>query len=234
MSVKDFGFREGANSTFSTMKRQILDDENKVAALQSLRGDELSLVCLLLQGRSKRRIAALLERSTRQVTSLRDGLVRRLGFRNVRELLDIAVRTGVGYDATPAQYLARYVLPQLEGAKIIAPVLRDRDWAGLILRLRNGEQVTAWIDRDETQDCGGFLTLERSGEDAEARTAAWLREAAAEKIEQLVDLIDELDGDPDVEADAIEDEGTSEDALQPTSLAPTPHVVRRRSRAQAS
>jgi hypothetical protein len=158
---------------------------------------------------------------------MRDELMGRLGFGNVRDLLEIMRATRLRHTHTPAEYLYRYVLPQLEGARIERGILAERR-CGLILNLGNGEQVIAWIDHDQKSEDGGWLTLERDEATPPQASSRWLRRVVADKVDSLIELLDELDGDADFEDDPREDEGLDEDWSMPVSLGAAIRTVLRK------
>jgi DNA-binding CsgD family transcriptional regulator len=224
----DFGLSEAATPGAFHAARERQDDERKLAKIYGLTGSELEFVSLLIQHRSPQQIGRLMGLEEHQVQWIRDSLMSRLGFHNVRDLIDIAKRTQLGFGLRPAEHLSRYVLPQLEGGHIISGILRDRDWCGLLVRLANGEQVTVWIDSSQAREEAGWVSIEGPATTNEQRSARWLYQVVSEKIEQLLALLDELDGDPDLEPEPLESDGSEELSQVRVSLGPALRTIQRK------
>jgi DNA-binding CsgD family transcriptional regulator len=178
----------------------------QVENIYCLQGRELEIVSLLVQHRTIPEMARLLGTDERSITSARQSIMARLGLRRVRDLVALAKATQLGASPTPAEHLYRYVLPQLEGARVITPILRDRDWCGLLLRLADNRQVIAWLNDDEAGAAAGWVALDAVREGESATSPTWLRKVTAQKIEALVSLLDELDGDADFEPEEDDDD----------------------------
>jgi DNA-binding CsgD family transcriptional regulator len=166
-----------------------------------LRGRDLQIVCLLIQHRSTNEMARLMDIPAAEVRRLRDGLIARLGVKNVRALIALVRETQLGGERTSAEDLYHRVLPQLEGAQIITSVLRDKDWCGLLVRLADGEEVTVWLQGNEAGDGGGWLEIDRETVSGAGQSAAAQRRAITDRIHSLLLLLVELSGDTWAEHD---------------------------------
>lgn len=62
---------------------------------------------------------------------------------------------------TNARFQFENVQPTLVGAFIVSPVMREDEWFGLMMRLRNGEIWTMWIDSDLNGEQGGWGRMAR-------------------------------------------------------------------------
>lgn len=59
-------------------------------------------------------------------------------------------------------------------------------------------------------------------------TSAALRDLIASRIEFLIEVLDRIEGDPDIEREDFEDDNTADYSVQPAVLGPKPRTIRRR------
>lgn len=121
---------------------------------------QLQVITLTCQFKSNERIARLLGTNTDRIFDLKQEAKRKLGIKNEADLRQAFWRTQYGYEQTPAQFQYEEVIPTLIGAKVLCGVLRDREFLGLMVELKDGKSCIAWLSKDEDGESAGWLDLQ--------------------------------------------------------------------------
>ena len=122
---------------------------------------ELEVLHLTADGRDLVEVSNVLLISPAAVSRHRSNICRKLGTRTILEAARIVWETRYSPQVTNARFQFEHVLPTLVGAFIVSPVMREDEWFGLMMRLRNGEIWTMWIDSDPSGEQGGWVRMAR-------------------------------------------------------------------------
>jgi DNA-binding CsgD family transcriptional regulator len=137
-----------------------LRPQDLLAAL-ALTARQEHVLFLVANGYSSKRIAWTLGWSKETVLREKDILREKLGTRALYQAaLLIRFRCFSDLSNTPAQLLYDKVLPELTGARIIEPIIRDHDWAGLMVILPDGRHANVWFNSDEDGDHAGWVVIQ--------------------------------------------------------------------------
>lgn len=128
----------------------------------SLSPQEEHVVVLVAKGMTTSKIAWTLEMSREQVMRTKQCIRRKLGTRKLSEAAFLLrFQNFDDSENTPAQALFDQVLPELTGARILGPIIRDRDWSGLMVILADGTHANMWINADGEGDHAGWAVIEK-------------------------------------------------------------------------
>jgi DNA-binding CsgD family transcriptional regulator len=178
---------------------------------------EIELLAMITAGNTDLRIAWVMETSLAVVENLRRSLEYKLDTTRLAEAGALLEARGYAPEHSPAKELAQAILQPLTGARILYPVC-EGDFAGLKMVLRNGMLVTAWIVNKVDGEFGGWVDLEdadyqsiwlddirqfaehsQTALASDARPADCQRAILEDIAERAITLLDEIDGDPDLE-----------------------------------
>lgn len=178
---------------------------------------EIELLAMITAGNTDLRIAWVMETSLAVVENLKRSLEYKLDTTRLAEAGALLEARGYVPEHSPAKELAQAILQPLTGARILYPVC-EGDFAGLKMVLRNGMLVTAWIVDKVDGEFGGWVDLEDAdcqsiwlddirqfAEHSQTALASDVKPADCQRAilediaERAIALLDEIDGDPDLE-----------------------------------
>lgn len=213
-----------------------------VAKLTPLQAEVLFLH---FRGHSKDQIAWMLDTSIKDVTKCIANASDLITAENLAQLGLLTAHRQNHISGRYARFLAR-TLGGLVDARIMR-VLVEESHCGLQVMLANGQQVKLWLCSDETLELPGWAFMEDlEGEFLLAEEMTWLagkvssfvgnrrsatqaaREILSEIAQRAIDLLDELDGDDDLELsrEDWEDESFEDQDEAPLTLQPAYQTVR--------
>ncbi|WP_108398806.1 hypothetical protein [Devosia submarina] len=222
------------NTNYRSWEKPVLFEE---VCFVELSEEEKYVLDLIVLGASELRIMWLTALDRASLRKIINDLEEKLGTDNLGAagalLRDHDLLNPVSIGAR----LAETQLRVLTGARVLKPIV-EGEHCGLHLFLANGTMVKAWICAHEEVDLPGFLDLQDDDGDVvdyegisrlladvhsaiggTPTTPRLARHILADLVERALAIIDEIDGDSDLEPPA-DDEDDSDRWLNPVSLNP--------------